>query len=135
MFWRCFANVCGTHDTILQLMISQMPAGASGRLRRVNRGMRAAVNRTVTTVVVNMTGPCSENELAASFPQAEKLRVLLDSPHEITHVDVSQCLEYIMSTSPALLSKLVALKMDLGSAGTDQDVTLAMASFLSRCGQ
>jgi hypothetical protein len=134
LFWRYFAKVCETNDAIFQLMISQMPPGASRRLRQVNRAMRAAVNRTVTTVTCSLTGPRFEGELATSFPQADRLDVIFDGSEDVTHVDVSLFLDYIPATSPALVSRLVALDMDLGSAASDQDIAAAVASFLSRCG-
>jgi hypothetical protein len=132
-FWRHFAKFCETHETILQLVIRQLPAGASGCLRQVNRAMRAAVNRTVTTVACNLTGPRFEGELAESFPEADNLRINFSSSEHITHVDVSLFLEYILATSPALVSKVVALDLNLGLAATEDAVTASVASFLFRC--
>jgi hypothetical protein len=132
LFWRHFAHVCETHDDMLQLIISHLPPGASGCLRQVNVSMRAAVNRTVSTVACSLRGARFSSELATTFPRADRLKVDLHSSGDITHTDVRFFLEYIAATSPALVNRSCALALNLGNAAPSEEIHVAVASFLAR---
>jgi hypothetical protein len=132
---QSFEAVVGAHATIRQLIMSHLKEDKSTHaLRRVSRAMRAAVDDTITTVACDLDGPRFETEMATVFPAASKLCV--SWPDDTEDPEEPQVfyilLEHIMATSPALVTKLLALRLSLGTFEADGDITNAVARFLSR---
>jgi hypothetical protein len=151
----CFAHVFGSHATIRQLVLSHLTKEDADAVRQVSRDARAAVNDNVKTVKCHLDAPRSRTELAAVFPQANRLHVVVqtasyddddgddddgdDDDDQDSEEDVCDLLESILATSPALVTKLQALKLSLGYIGFDDDdadddstTEAAVACFLPR---
>jgi hypothetical protein len=128
-----FTHALGAHATIRQLVLGHLDKEEADTLRQVSQATRSAVNRNVTTIVCDMQAPRFETELATVFPAADKLHVVLMRELPLTDMHLCIFLEYISATSPALLTKLQALTLDLGMKSCDE-IRAAVARFLSRCG-
>jgi hypothetical protein len=133
-YWRRFADVAGTHASILQRIIGHLPEGGSNALRQVNRAMRAGVNRTVTTAEVTLNGARVNTELATVFPDANALRISTHSNDPVSGVDVCMFLECVLATSPTLVEQLQSLVLSIEAVVVDEEVSSAISGFLSRCG-
>jgi hypothetical protein len=146
----CFEYLIGAHATIRQLVLSHSTKAQGDALRQVSRGLRAAVNTNVETVILELNAPRCDTELAEVFPEANRLRVVIPNPGDRTsgpgrrHVglpqltselSVSALLEHVWATSPALVTKVQALTLSLGTISSVDDITAAVADFLSRCGK
>jgi hypothetical protein len=131
---QCIAYILGTHATIRHLVLSHLEKVDTETLRGINRAMRAAVNQSVTTIQCGIQAPRCETELAMTFPAATKLRVSMLQLGCSTELDACVVLEYVMATSPALLTKVLAVSLGLGIIRSCEDITPTVANFLSRCG-
>jgi hypothetical protein len=142
----CFEYTFSAHATIRQLVLGHLTKEEADALRQVSRGVRTAVNDTVVTVVIEPNAPRSDTDLAQVFPEANMLRVMMQRRSalaDLLHYDVQQLvteedsactlLEHISATSPALLTKLQALTLTLGTIPSVNQIAAAVAGFLSRC--
>jgi hypothetical protein len=129
----CFERIFATHATIRQLVLGHLTKEEGGIVRQVSRAVRAAVNHNVSTVDCELAAPRFETELAEVFPAANRLRVVMQADC-FTDDDVCFLLEYILATTPALLSKLHGVTLILGAISAFEAVAGAVAEFLSRCG-
>jgi hypothetical protein len=85
-------------------------------------------------VACDLKAPRFEADLVTVFPAATSLRV--SGPDRYgAELDFCVLLEYILATSPALVTKLLALKLSLGFIHSFEDITPAVAGFLARYAQ
>jgi hypothetical protein len=127
-----FSSICETHATVRQLILSHLERGQTKALRGVNQAMRAIMNENTSTIECHLHAPRFETELATVFPAATKFQVCMHSD-SIPELDACVLLEYIPSTSPVLLTKLLALSLSLGTIDEGKDITPAIAGLFSRC--
>jgi hypothetical protein len=127
----CFERIFATHGTIRQLVLGHATKEEADVLRQVSRAVRSAVNHNVSTVKCELAAPRFETELAAVFPDATRLRVQMEAD-SFTDVDVCFLLEYILATTPMLVSKLQGVTLTLGAISAFEEVTGAVQGFLSR---
>jgi hypothetical protein len=134
------------HAAVRQLIMSHLGCRSlnAHALRQVSRAIRVAVNHDVSTVACDLTAPRFEADVVTVFPAATKLRISgpdrygaeISGPDRYgAELDVCILLEYILATSPALVTKLVALTLSLGVICSFKDVAPAVADFLSRYAQ
>jgi hypothetical protein len=131
-----FACIFGSHATVRQLITSHLKKKEKNYLRGVSSVTRAAVNQNVNTVQCAEHNPRFDKELAKVFPAATNLCVSMNHAGGLAKgLDASVLLEYIVGTSPALVTKLQMFSLSLGTIGSFEDVTPAVAGFLARYGQ
>jgi hypothetical protein len=128
------ADVFGRHATIRQLILGYLDKEEADTLRQVSRAVRVAVNHNVTTVRCGLDTPPFEVDLATAFPGADKLRIFMRHG-SLAEIDTCVLLEYISAASPAFVSNLRVLTLSLGKLVSYEEVTQAIATFLSRCEQ
>jgi hypothetical protein len=75
--FHALLEIANSHPEVLRLIINCMPEGGAACLRLVNRSLRLAVNRTVTTVTCAVSAGLPQAALDAAFPTACHLRVIL----------------------------------------------------------
>jgi hypothetical protein len=132
LFWQCFEQLASTHAAAFKLVVEHLPKNGAARLRGVSRAMRQAVNRTVTTVVCSAPlAPFGSLDLALRFPEASRLIVQL---YQLAATEVAMIFSHLCTSSPALLSKIQSLRMELHSSTVDSgSVARSVAELLSRC--
>jgi hypothetical protein len=135
----CFEHIFSAPTPIARIILSRLTKEDADALRQVSRDVRPAVNSNVSTVVCWSNGPRCDTELAVVFPQANTLRIRTDAwswSHPTPELDICALLEHILATSPALVTNLQALDVQLGcvrSDHMDDDIEASAAGFLSRC--
>jgi hypothetical protein len=127
-------EVAATHANVLDLLLSHLPSSGASRLRNVNRVLRRAVNRRVSIVACALGAPRFSSELADIFPQAEQLRVDVDSESSALTAtqDTAMFLDYILAMSPVLVTKICALKLLMNSVSTFDSIKDAVTTFVTR---
>jgi hypothetical protein len=129
---QSFEYIFGSYSTVRQLIMKY--GNNSHALRQVSRALQAALNHDVSTIACDLTAPRFEADMVTVFPAANKLRVSGAYRYE-AELDVCILLEYILATSPALVTKLLALRLSLGIIHSFEDIIPAVAGFLARYGK
>ena len=133
LFWQSLVELAATTPAVLKMVLNNMGYGAANRLRRVNRAMRSAVNRTVSTVRVDVHGPTIDGrDLAVVFEEANALRVKWNT-QPADAAEVAIFLSHIFQTSPLLVAKIHTLTMELRGMPRSTSLAGFVAEFLSRC--
>jgi hypothetical protein len=133
-FWQCLEELAATQATAFKLVVVHLGRFNAEQLRRVNRSMRRAVNRTITTVVCKQTAMLGRIDLATAFPEASSLHVMWEAS-TATSVDAAIFISHILESSPSFLSRVQQLLMRLGSLSlsSNSGVVGSIAELLSRC--
>jgi hypothetical protein len=134
-------HVGTTHPEVLKLIILNMSEDGAACLRLVNRGMRRTINRTVTALEVKMAATLPRSDLAASFPDADRLRVMLFSDARSENPNsrntgsatTATFLRRIWSSSPMLVAKLDTLEICLPPTLRPNSIAGVVAECLVRC--
>jgi hypothetical protein len=136
MLWQCLNELAAAQPGVLKMVVVFMGSYGAARLRGVNRAMRKAVNRTVTTVAYYQHTADSTCDLATRFPDANCLKVVHVRP--CTTIveglqDETYFLRHIVEVSPALLAMIQHLDLQLHGAPANQRLVDSLVEFLSRC--
>jgi hypothetical protein len=137
LFWKHLVYVATTHPNVLQRIIQHSASGAAARLRGVNRDMRAAVNRTVTSVTCDLELGLLDKDMATVFPGAYELRVCVAKRFSLRKVSANEVilfLDHVRSTSPMLMQQVHSVLMELGRLSDVSSIAEAVAEFMARCG-
>jgi hypothetical protein len=134
-FWECVEDLAAAYGAVFKLVLAYLNRDEASSLRRVNRAMRRAVNRAVTTLMYNPHSPILQFDLALAFPEASRLCVswTAQAPSAATADDADAVLTGIMDSSPLLLRKIQSLEMQLTGMPSSTSLARSMAEFLSTC--
>jgi hypothetical protein len=131
LFWQQLECLADTHAAVFRLVVGHLEAGTAHALRGVNRAMRFAVNRAVTTVCCTYDVPFHQNDAGVVFREASCLVVDLQPP---SATEAATFLSHISESSPELLARIQSLRMTLHLLTGDIDISSgSVAAFLSMC--
>jgi hypothetical protein len=113
--WQPFVDAITQHPFLLGLILERLGRLESWRLRGVDRSMRRAVNRTVTSLQVHEGGPHPTSDLQDVFPKVRQLEyqfVDRSAPVDAQPPEHGGLLmKSIGTASPLLMSNLKVLKI------------------------
>jgi hypothetical protein len=135
-FWQNVEELAATFATVFKLVVAYLDRQETATLRGVNRAMRQAINRTVTTVVYSPQADLLLCDLALVFPEASRLFVswMARYPIVATAEEADIVFNRILESSPVLLQKIQSLSMQLVGMPASKSLAGCMAEFLARCG-
>jgi hypothetical protein len=110
LFWRHLERLSSTHAPAFSLVVAHLEKGRAKVLRQVNRAMRQAVNRTVTTVGWNDHVPRACRDLALVFPEARGLRISCQGTKSFAE------------WSPGLLGKIQSVTLSVSAEASSSAV-------------
>jgi hypothetical protein len=122
-FWENFENVAATHPDVMKHVTAHLSKdGGAAHLRGASRGVRQALNRTVTTVRWTQRAPFGGVEMATVFREAHRLHVS----------SVAQIDDDISASSPLLLAKIQHLQLHISDVPRTPADVGSVAALLSR---
>ena len=130
-FWQSFTELAASHPAILKMLLALMEDSSATCLRRVNRAMRTAVNRTVCTVICTGAATFDGCDVATVFPEATALTVRWIPDQTSTAV----FLNHIIEASPEMVRRVHTLKLRLSGMPAGNSLADNVAEFLSWCVQ
>jgi hypothetical protein len=126
-FWERFEHLAATDVNVLKNVLTHLPWDGAALLRGVSRGMRVAVNRTVTAVQCSPAQLLQDVELAAVFRDANRLFLRCQDS-----TTVAAFLERVLASLPVLLQKIQYLELSLVSLPHNLDDVASIARVLCR---